>query len=113
MNRKFLAFGLLLSCIATIGVAQEKQQTSTPPIPQIPAKQSTSSTETAITSKGELIALQNDVRRMRVLLHQMQNNMGAATNAQDPLKHQFELEIEMWQVLLDQMDRRIKAAGGQ
>jgi hypothetical protein len=27
--------------------------------------------------------------------------------SQTPLKHQFELEIDMWQVLLEQMDRRI------
>ncbi|HZQ21971.1 MAG TPA: hypothetical protein VFA89_04160 [Terriglobales bacterium] len=42
---------------------------------------------------------------MRVLLEQMQENLGMVQNLNTPLRHQFELEIEMWQVLLQQMAR--------
>jgi hypothetical protein len=63
-------------------------------------------------SKEEVQALQADLKRMHVLVQQMQLNLAAVTSAQDPLKHQFELEIEMWQILLNQMDRRVNTATG-
>ncbi|MCU1286086.1 MAG: hypothetical protein JWO13_2436 [Acidobacteriales bacterium] len=113
MSRKFMALGALLSFIAIFAVAQEKQQTPTPAAAQTPAKQNSRASNTVSISGAEVIGLKNDVKQMRVILHQMQNNMGAATSAQDPLKHHMELEIEMWQVVIDQMDRRIKAAGGE
>src|SRR2546428_491144 len=40
-----------------------------------------------------------------------QASLACGTNSTDPLKHQFELEIEMWQILLNQMDRRIEEMG--
>ena len=43
---------------------------------------------------------------MRAILNQMRNNLGFVTNSTNPLKHQFELEIDMWQALLDRMERR-------
>jgi hypothetical protein len=52
-------------------------------------------------------AMQTDAKKMRVILNQMRTNLAFVQDTQTPLKHQFELEIDMWQVLLDQMDRRI------
>jgi hypothetical protein len=87
---------------------------------QKPAKaQPASEHETASTqqqasrSNENNQALQADLNRMRVLLRQMQNNMGAATSAQDPLKHQFELEIEMWQIVIKDMERKLQPANAQ
>jgi hypothetical protein len=51
-------------------------------------------------------SLQNDIKRMRVLVQQMQNNLAFVDNSQSPLKHQFELEIEMWKVVISDMERR-------
>jgi hypothetical protein len=51
--------------------------------------------------------MKSDVQRMRVILNQMRTNLAFVSNTQSPLKHQFELETDMWQVALDQMDRRI------
>jgi len=48
---------------------------------------------------------------MRVILGQMQSNLAFVQNTTTPLKHQFELEIEMWQVVLDEMDHRIRETG--
>jgi hypothetical protein len=56
---------------------------------------------------SDLQAMKSDVQRMRVMLNQMRNNLAFVDNTQSPLKHQFELETDMWQVMLDQMDRRI------
>ena len=57
----------------------------------------------------ELQAMKSDVQRMRVILNQMRTNLAFVDTTQSPLKHQFELEADMWQVALDQMDRRIAA----
>ena len=60
-------------------------------------------------SDSELQAMKSDVQRMRVILNQMRTNLAFVSSTQSPLKHQFELETDMWQVALDQMDRRIAA----
>jgi hypothetical protein len=59
----------------------------------------------------QLEAMQADSKKMHVILNQMQTNLAFVTNTNDPLKHQFELEVEMWQMLLSQMDRRIEEMG--
>jgi hypothetical protein len=64
-------------------------------------------------SDSELQAMKSDVQRMRVILNQMRTNLAFVDNTQSPLKHQFELETDMWQVTLDQMDRRIAAMEGE
>jgi hypothetical protein len=38
----------------------------------------------------------------------MRNNLAFVQTSQTPLKHQFELEADAWQVIVDQMDRRLK-----
>lgn len=60
-------------------------------------------------SDSDLQALKQDSQRMRVLLNQMRTNLAFVDTTQSPLKHQFEIEADMWQVMLDQMDRRIAA----
>jgi hypothetical protein len=51
-------------------------------------------------------AQRDDIRKMRALLAQMQSNLAFVDNTQSPLKHQFQLDIDMWNVLLNQMERR-------
>ena len=50
-----------------------------------------------------------DLAKMHVLLGQMQRNVAFVSSGDSPLKHQFELEIEMWQLLLRDIDRKIGA----
>jgi hypothetical protein len=52
-------------------------------------------------------ALRADLQRMKALVQQMQTNLAFVTNTQGPLKHQFELEIEMWQTEIAGMERRL------
>lgn len=54
----------------------------------------------------EAQALREDVRKMRVLVRQMETNLAFVDTTQTPLKHQFQLEIDMWKILIDQMERR-------
>lgn len=47
--------------------------------------------------------------KMRVLLGQMQRNVAFVSAGDTPLKHQFELEIEMWQILIADMEQKLNA----
>jgi hypothetical protein len=51
--------------------------------------------------------LQADLERMRALLVQMRNNLAFVQTTQTPLKHQFELECDMWQLLITDMEHRL------
>lgn len=77
-----------------------------------PGKSATdSNSQTAQSQNSDLEAIRADSKKMHVILNQMQTNLAFVTNTNDPLKHQFELEVEMWQLLLNQMDRRIEEMG--
>jgi TolA-binding protein len=51
-------------------------------------------------------ALREDIRKMRALLHQMETNLAFVDTTQSPLKHQLQLDIDMWNILINQMERR-------
>lgn len=94
MRRLIALSCILLGMTITCNAAEPNLQTKEPGIRVDPKSQ-------------ELKAMQADVLRMRAILNQMRNNLGFVANTTTPVHHQFELEIDMWQVLLDQMDRRI------
>ena len=52
-------------------------------------------------------ALHEDLKKMRVILHQMETNLAFVDSSPSALKHQFQLEIDMWRTLIDQMERRL------
>ena len=56
---------------------------------------------------GQDQALRDDLAKMKSLVQQMQTNLAFVTSTQGPLKHQFELEIEMWQLEIARMERRL------
>ena len=64
-------------------------------------------TVSAAISAEDAQALREDVQKMRSLVYQMQRNLASVSTAQDPLKHQFELEIEMWQLEIARMERHL------
>ena len=77
-----------------------------------PGKSAADSTSPIAQSQNsDVEAMRADSMKMHVILNQMQTNLAFVTNTNDPLKHQFELEVEMWQMLLSQMDRRIEEMG--
>ena len=60
-----------------------------------------------MTARGdEAQALREDLKKMRALVRQMETNLAFVDTTQSPLKHQFQLEIDMWRALIDQMERR-------
>jgi hypothetical protein len=64
-------------------------------------------------SREQVRELQGDLERMRSIVEQMQTNMAFVSSGQTPMKHQFELEIQMWQLVIEQMDKKIKQASGR
>ena|SRR5678815_3639902 len=59
------------------------------------------------SQQSEIDALKADVSQMKVVLNQMATNLAAVSDLQSPLKHQFQLDIEMWQIVIMQTQRRI------
>ena len=53
--------------------------------------------------------MRSDLQRMRALLSQMRSNLAFVQNTQSPLKHQFELECDMWQILISDLERHLNA----
>jgi hypothetical protein len=58
------------------------------------------------TRGNDAQALRDDVKKMRALVRQMETNLAFVDTTQSPLKHQFQLDIDMWNILIDQMERR-------
>jgi hypothetical protein len=89
-------FGILPICIVNA-------QTSQPRAAQTTAAPN----QTELSNADEVRALEQDSQHMRIILNQMRENLGFVGNTTMPINHQFALEIDMWQLALDQMDRRI------
>src|SRR5690349_15728871 len=88
-----LACILLMSSFATAAGRR-------PPAKPLPV---TTQTATPQTADPDTDAMRADLQRMRTLVGQMQRNLGFVDSGLTPLKHQFELEIEMWNVLINDM----------
>lgn len=55
----------------------------------------------------EVQALRSDLARMKALVAQMETNLAFVDKTESPLKHQFQLEIDMWKTVIGQMERRL------
>jgi hypothetical protein len=58
------------------------------------------------TRANDAQALRDDIRKMRALVGQMETNLAFVDSTQSPLKHQFQLDIDMWNIVINQMERR-------
>ena len=81
-------------------------------VAQAPTEKHESRPAVASVDQQELQALTNDIARMRSLVQQMEMNLAFVQTTQTPLKHQFELEIDTWRVVLDGMERRVQRLRG-
>ncbi|HXZ29463.1 MAG TPA: hypothetical protein VEG08_15820 [Terriglobales bacterium] len=66
--------------------------------------------QTAPGSTDQPAAPSDDLKRMRSLLEQMQTNLVYLPSGYSAMKHQFELEIDMWRMLLERMERAVPPA---
>jgi hypothetical protein len=81
----------------------------TPKTPQqADAAASAPDRNTGAAPDDDLAQLNSDLQRLRVLVNQMRTNLAFVQTTQSPLKHQFEIEADAWQVLIDQIERRMR-----
>ncbi len=100
------ALVLLLLLAAAAQSTKPKEQSPT----TRPAAQSVAA---PAADQAELDALKADVQRMQVILNQMRTNLGYVSSTTQPLRHQFELEIDLWQIEIGQAERRIQKLEAQ
>jgi hypothetical protein len=106
--RLILCF-ILLTASVKYGGAQMKPAGES--VDHAAATQKTSpETQPSSVRNDDVQALRQDVARMKALVQQMQTNLAFVDTTQSALKHQFQLEIEMWQTLITDMDRRLDQA---
>ena len=80
---------LLLATVALIANAKPQTETAQSP------------------ADANLAAMQTDARKMHAVLDQMKENIAFVGSTTTPVNHQFQLEIDMWQLQLDQIDRQL------
>jgi hypothetical protein len=104
--RSTTALITLLSAALLGPMQQPSSSTARAAGSQLKAANSAENAQLMRLTADDAQSLQNDIKRMRVLVQQMQNNLAFVDNSQSPLKHQFELEIEMWKIVISDMERR-------
>lgn len=61
---------------------------------------------------NELAETKADVAKMQSLLNAMQANFALVGNPTSPANHELELNMDMWRVLIDHMQRRVERLQG-
>jgi hypothetical protein len=101
MARLLLALGLFLTMAASTFAQSSSPTTS-------PAAAENRKAASDAADQDELAALKADLQRLQTNLSQMRTNLGFVGNTTTPLYHEFELDIEMWQTMIAQMQRRVE-----
>ena len=108
---------IVLAALVLLLSAGAVSQTSNPATSKKETKaaapQHSSSQAPAAVDTAELDALKADLQRMNATLNQMRSNLGYVASTTQPLRHQFELEIDLWQMQLGQLERRIQRLEAQ
>ena len=100
---------ILYSAIAlSLLIASANAQSTETAHPHSAASSTVHETPPAQPESGDIEQLRADLEHLKVLLNQMRTNLAFVQTTQTPLKHQFELEADAWQVIVEQMERRLK-----
>jgi len=105
MLRALFWSSTLLFVVLLLSGLTMAQETSAPLTHQ-PSAVAKGSVSESRPDLSEQQATRDDLQKMRVILNQMRNNLAFVGSSTTPLNHQLQLEIDMWQMLLDQMERR-------
>jgi len=97
---KFVRTVVILFCAIAASTAQDVQNA---------AKSATPEPQTAQSANADANDPREELAKMRTLLGQMQRNVAFVSAGDTPLKHQFELEIEMWQLVLRDMEKKLNS----
>jgi hypothetical protein len=108
--RPFIAILLSAGLLLGVACAQTTSRTANgaPARPSQAVSGMSDKTGPGESGADDMQQLNADVQRLKVLLNQMRTNLAFVETTQSPLKHQFALEVDAWQVLVEQMERRLK-----
>jgi hypothetical protein len=62
-----------------------------------------------VLTQNDIQDLRQQVQTMRSLVQQMEMNLAFVDTTQSPLKHQFQLEIDMWNTVIAEMERKLNS----
>jgi uncharacterized membrane protein len=99
----FLSFALFSSVL----IAQTSSEKPAQGKVTAETSQSERKAPSSLSEEDETV-LREDIVRMRAILDQMVNNLAFVDTTQSPLKHQFQLEIDMWNTAINDMERRLR-----
>ena len=95
----------VVACFLFLGYANGQSAETAEPRHAIQAAPQTANSQ---RDSDDMEQMRADLERLKVLLNQMRTNLAFVQTTQTPLKHQFELETDAWQVIVEQMERRLK-----
>jgi uncharacterized membrane protein len=108
--RSFVSFAILFlsfSLFSSFLIAQTSSEKSAQGKVTAEISQSERKAPSSLSEEDETV-LREDIVRMRAILDQMVNNLAFVDTTQSPLKHQFQLEIDMWNTAINDMERRLR-----
>ncbi len=92
-----------LSCTCASGAVHR-------PVPQSAGGPAARSADAQAAHQEGTDDLRDDLKKMRALVQQMETNLAFVDTTQTPLKHQFQLEIDMWKTVIDHMEKRLNTS---
>ena len=102
-----------LCCIATVSAVQQPttmgSQAANSQAATASAAENAQLRQMAARS-DDAQALRDDIKKMRAMVRQMETNLAFVDNTQSPLKHQFQLDIDMWKIVIDHLERRVQSS---
>jgi len=101
---KLLVMMMCVIAAMTLGTSAAQTSQKTPQHPDAAA----SAPDKSAAADDDMAQLNSDLQRLKILVNQMRTNLAFVQTTQTPLKHQFEIEADAWQVLIDQMERRVR-----
>ena len=101
MRLRPLVILAIVVCII-VGVSKLNSSSSVSLMPQ----NSSPTTQAMTTSQVE--SLKDDLNKMRSLVAQMETNLSLVDTTQTPLKHQFQLEIDTWKLMIQRMQKEVQ-----
>ena len=102
MTSKIVLIFVLFCSFVFLGTARSGSTNAESPTPAL-AQQSSMSSEQVQLMKDELA-------KMRSLVQQMETNLSFVDTTQSPLKHQFQLEIDMWRMMIQRMEKQLQGS---
>jgi len=110
MSSKTAVILVVVCCIVTLGAVQQPgmgSQAASSQAAAASAAENAQLRQMAVRS-DDAQALRDDIKKMRSMVRQMETNLAFVDNTQSPLKHQFQLDIDMWKIVIDHLERRVQ-----